>query len=376
MINNKGKYMKIRQWVMTIIILAAVISSLYFYKIFLQDASSLGAQMPEPSATVNATKTVLVDYQKMLKVSGEVQAFKALSLNNEFAGQITEISAGSGHLVKKGQVLVEIDHRDEDARLIAAQAQLTFTKKTYRRYIELKKNNEISAELVDQAEAAFEVAKSDVAILETTIYKKKLSAPFDAKVAIHNLEVGQYLDKNSQVLTLIGVNEFTWVDFYLPQVYKELVVGSVVKINPMNQLKSFDATIIAIDPQLKRASRSLKYRAQVKSSLLALKPNTLVSVYSPIAAKALVISVPDVAITRDPLGSYVFILEAEGEGAYRAKKVSVILGDRNDDRVFVLSGIKEGQLIATKGAFKLFPQMKVYVAESLSANTADKIRAL
>jgi membrane fusion protein (multidrug efflux system) len=87
----------------------------------------------------------------------------------------------------------------------------------------------------------------------------------------------------------------------------------------------------------------------------------------------LINSVPDLAITRDPLGSYVFLLEAEGEGAYRAKKVKVTLGDRNDDRVLVLSGIEEGQLIATKGAFKLFPQMKVYVAESLAATAvADK----
>ncbi len=366
--------MKIRQWSVTIIILAAVISSLYFYKSSLQQAKSAqGANMPEPAATVNASQVQLVDYQKMLKVSGEVQAFKSLSLNNEFAGQIIKLNAASGSLVNKGQVLVEIDHRDEDARLIAAQAQLTLTKQTYRRYLKLKKNNEISDELVDQANAAVQIAKSDIAILTTTIAKKKLRAPFNARVGIHNLEKGQYLDNNSKLLTLIGVNEYTWIDFYLPQIYRELSVGSTVQISPMNRDESFEAVIIAIDPELARASRSLKYRAQIKSSILALKPNTLVSVYSPIAANVSVISVPDVAITRDPLGSYVFVLDTEGEGAYRARKVKVTLGDRNDDHVMVLSGIDDGQLIATKGAFKLFPQMKVYVAESLAATAvADK----
>jgi len=364
--------MKIRQWFVTIIILAAAISGLYMYKSSLQAAASQGAVAFEPSATVNATEAVRVNYQKTLKVSGEVQAFKSLSLNNEFAGQIIKLNAKSGSLAKKGQILVEIDHRDEDARLIAAQAQLTLTKQTHRRYLELKKNNEISDELVDQAKASVEIAKSDVAILETTIAKKKLSAPFEAKIGIHNLELGQYLDNNSQVLSLIGVNEYTWIDFYLPQVYRELSVGSLVKISPMNQTTSFDAQIIAIDPQLARASRSLKYRAQIKSSILALKPNTLVSVYSPIAANVSLVSVPDVAITRDPLGSYIFVLEAEGDGAYRAKQVKVTLGERKADTVMVLSGLDEGALIATKGAFKLFPQMKVFVAESLAANTADK----
>ncbi len=364
--------MKIRQWIVTITILAAVISSLYVYKSSLQQAASAqGANIPEPSATVNAAKVTYVNYQKTLKVSGEVQAFKSLTLNNEFAGQITRLNATSGSFVKKGQVLVEIDHRDEDARLIAAKAQLTLTEQTHTRYLKLKKNNEISEELVDQAKAAVEIAKSDIAILTTAIAKKKLQAPFDAKVGIHNLEIGQYLDSNSEVLTLIGINEYTWIDFYLPQVYRELSIGSVVKISPMNQAESFDAKIVAIDPQLARQSRSLKYRAQVKSSVLALKPNTLVSVYSPIAENVSLISIPDVAITRDPLGSYVYILESEGEGAYRAKQVKVTLGDRNADYVMVLSGLEEGEFIATKGAFKLFPQMKVYVAESLAANTSE-----
>ena len=364
--------MKIRQWVVTIIILASVISGLYVYKLSLQESASEGIGIFEPSATVNATETVRVDYQKTLKVSGEVQAFKSLSLHNELAGQIIKLNAQSGSLVKKGQILVEIDHRDEDARLIATQAQLTLTKQTYRRYLKLKKNNEISEELVDQANASVEIAKSEVAILETTISKKKLRAPFEAKIGIHNLEIGQYLDNNSKVLSLIGVNEYTWIDFHLPQVYRELSVGSLVKVSPMHQVKSFDAIIIAIDPQLARQSRSLKYRAQIKSSLLALKPNTLVSVYSPIAANISLISVPDVAITRDPLGSYVFVLESEGEGAYRAKQVKVILGERNTDTVMVLSGLDEGTLIATKGAFKLFPEMKVFIAESLAVNTADQ----
>jgi len=364
--------MKIRQWTITIIMLTAVISGLYVYKLSLQESASQGTEMFEPSATVNAAKSVSVDYQKTLKVSGEVQAFKSLSLHNELAGQIIKLNAKSGSLAKKGQILVEIDHRDEDARLIAAQAQLTLTKQTHRRYLKLKKNNEISEELVDQAQASVEIAKSDVAILETTISKKKLRAPFEAKVGIHNLEMGQYLDNNSNVLSLIGVNEYTWIDFHLPQVYRELSVGSLVKVRPMNQATSFDAIIIAIDPQLARQSRSLKYRAQIKSSLLALKPNTLVSVYSPIAASTSTISVPDVAITRDPLGSYVFVLESEGEGAYRAKQVKVVLGERSIDTVMVLSGLDEGALIATKGAFKLFPEMKVFIAESLAANTADK----
>ena len=288
-------------------------------------------------------------------------------------GIVKKIYVIEGDKVKKGQVLLELDHSEEDARLIAAKATLVLNKQTLNRYNELKKSREISEDLVDQANAAVQIAKSDIAVLTTVITKKKLVAPFTAKVGIHTLEVGQYLDNNSQVLELVGVNDFTWIDFYLPQVYQELELGSMVNIKAMNQENTFQAKIIAIDPQLSRASRHLKYRAQIASSILSLKPNTLISVTAPVAEMTTLISVPDLAIKRDPFGNYVFLLEMDKEGAYRAKQVKVELGDRQANQVMILEGLTSGQLIASKGAFKLFPGMKVYVANAASIDAIAKL---
>jgi len=363
--------MKITRWIAVSVVLGGTVFGLNSYKTSLQEAAAAqGANMPEPAATVNAIEVATIDYQKTVKVSGEVQAFKFLVLNNELAGKIISLNAASGSQVEKGQVLLELDHSDEDARLIAAKATLVLNKQTLHRYIELKKNREISEDLVDQANADVQIAKSNIAVLTTAINKKKLVAPFTAKVGIHTLEVGQYLDNNSQVLELVGVNDFTWVDFYLPQVYQELTLGSLVTLKPMNQDQSFEAEIIAVDPQLSRESRHLKYRAQIASSKLLLKPHTLISVTAPISAMTTLNSVPDLAIKRDPFGNYVFILEADKDGAYRAKQVKVELGERQANQVMVLEGLTTGQLIASKGSFKLFPGMKVYVADTPADTTA------
>jgi membrane fusion protein (multidrug efflux system) len=147
----------------------------------------------------------------------------------------------------------------------------------------------------------------------------------------------------------------------------------MVKISPINQNARFDASIIAIDPQLSRTSRHLKYRAQLPSSTLALKPNTLVSVIVPIDNKSTLATVPDLAIKRDALGSYLFVLDADGEGSYRAKQVPVELGERQGDHVMILAGVAAGQLIANKGSFKLFPGMKVYLAKETTNNVAKEI---
>ncbi|GAW96864.1 MULTISPECIES: efflux RND transporter periplasmic adaptor subunit [Colwellia] len=365
--------MNLTKWLVVIILLAGTIFGLYSYKSSLQQAAKAhAASMPEPAATVTAVTVSNISYQQHIQISGEVQAFKFLLLINELAGEITQLNASSGSVVKEGQVLLVLDHRDEDARLMAAQATLTLQQQTLARNIELQKNRGISEERVDQARAAVQIAQADIAVITTAIDKKTLTAPFTAKVGIHNLEVGQYLDKNSQVLDLIGINDFTWIDFHLPQRYQELSLGSMVKISPMNQDADFTAKIIAIDPQLSRISRHLKYRAQLPSATLALKPNTLVSVIVPIAKQAILASVPDLAIKRDALGDYVFVLEAAGKGSYRAKQVAVKLGQRQGERVMILSGVTAGQLVANKGAFKLYPGMKVYLARESAHEAADE----
>lgn len=356
------------RWIIVISILAGLIFGLHSYKTSLQaTASAQAASMPEPSATVNAIEAKSTNFQKQVQVSGEVQAFKYLELNNELAGVITQLNAHSGSIVDEGQVLLELDHRDENARLIAAKATLALNEQTHARYIELQKNKEISEEQVDKAQAAVDIAKSDIAVLTTAISKKQLIAPFKGRIAIHTLEIGQYLDNNSKVFSIVGINDYTWIDFHLPQLYQELTVGSKIQVTPMNQAQSYTAEIIAVDPQLSKQSRHLKYRAQISSKELLLKPNTLVTVHAPIAKQQTLTSVPDLAIKRDSLGNYVFLLAKDDNGDYRAQQTKVELGERQGDTVMITNGLKPGQLIASKGAFKLFPGMKVYIANENAA---------
>ncbi|PKG38007.1 efflux RND transporter periplasmic adaptor subunit [Psychromonas sp. Urea-02u-13] len=366
--------MNITKWLLVIIILAGTIFGLYRYKTSLQEtAAAQAASMPEPAAVVTAIEVASLTYQKTIKVSGEVKAYKFLILQNELAGEITRLNAASGQVVKKGQVLVELDHRNEDAQLKSAKAKLMLSQQTIDRNLKLLKHRGISKDKVDAAHAALEIAKADITIIKTAIDKKILVAPFTATVGIHTLEKGQYLGENSEVLELVGINKFTWIDFNLPQLYQELSVGSVVSIRPINQSETYEAKIIAVDPKVSRASRHLKYRAQISSSVLALKLNTLVSVIAPIAEQTTLASVPDLAIKRDALGSYVFVLEAAEEGSYRAKPVPVELGDRQGDAVMILSGVETGQLIANKGSFKLYPGMKVYLTEEATAKATDQV---
>lgn len=355
----------VRRWIITIGLLFLGIAGIFGYKQSLMAAQQeQSANVPEPAAVVEAVEAQQDTYQQLIKVNGTVQAYKQLQLSNELPGKIKVLNLGSGSEVQKGQLLVELDHSEESARLQGAKASLILNQQTLKRVRELQKSNKISDEEVDRAAANVSVAKADIAALEATIAKKKLYAPFNARVGIHNLEAGQYLQANSQITDLIGIQPYTWIDFNMPQTYRELALGTEVEVRAISLgAQTATAQVIAVDPSLSSSSRNLKYRAQVSADKLALRPHTLVKVTVPVASDELTVSVPDLAVTRDHLGDYVFLLEEEGEGAYRAKRQKVILGARQGDRVMIKSGLEVGQLIAAKGAFKLRPGLKVFISQ-------------
>ncbi len=352
--------MSIIRWLVSGVFVGAVVLSLFGYKDVLNQANAQQSGA-EPAASVQLAKAVMTAHQQTTTVNGQLQAISVIALSNELAGKIATLNFASGDLVQQGQLLLALDHSEEQARLIAAKSNVTLYNKTLARYQKLREQNKISEEAVDQALANLHSAQSQVALFQSYIDKKTLIAPFTARVGIHDLQVGQYLEQNTQLTYLIGEDHRIWVDFSVPQVYSQLSIGQQVMIGSEQQQLS--AEVVSIEPMLSSESRHLRYRAVVENQGGLLKHNQLVKVTLPTSAKQYQVAVPEIAVNRSQLGSFVYLLKADEKGDYRAHKQNVVLGDRVDDLVIIDQGLNEGSLIAGKGSFKLRPGLKVFFAQ-------------
>ena len=219
-----------------------------------------------------------------------------------------------------------------------------------------------------------QVSESEVAVLESMIAKKKIRSPFKARVGINNIQVGQYLDGNTIITHLIGVDKTQWIDFYVPQIYQELTVGSNVSVSVETpQFRSSKAEITSIEPMLTNESRHFKYRARMNNESLVLRHNHLVKVTLPISEERLTVIIPNLAVSKDHLGDYVYIVETDEGGENRVQRKKVELGDRYGDQVIVNSGLSAGDYIANTGAFKLRPGLKVNVSNPESSQVVSTL---
>ncbi len=351
-----------RRWLITATAMLAIIALLAVFKVQeIRGAIAFAQSFPEPSETVEVYVVESADYQAMQKVYAEVVAPQRLALRNELGGVIAEVGFAAGDQVDAGQLLVQQDIREEKARLRALQARADLAARTFERSSKLFREKRLSEQALDEARAELDSLRAEIAQTQVQIDKKTLRAPFAAKAGIHHLEVGELLPAQTEITTLVGLDEKLWIDFELPQQAMQLTAGDSVVV--LASGKRLQARIIARDAELSASSRNLRYRAELAGQDHGLLPNAVVNVEVPAAPSQQVALIPDTALRVDQLGSFVYLLQSGEEGELRARRQQVDVASRRNNQVAILSGLTEGDRIAAKGAFKLRDNMKVSVSD-------------
>jgi membrane fusion protein (multidrug efflux system) len=367
--------MKLHRWIASIIFIALTILVLGFFKFQqIQAGIDVAASFSEPSATVNTVMTEISEHKTSYQVTGQAVAPQVINIQNELAGTIKKVNFKGGDSVKKGQLILVLNIFEEKAQLVAAKAKLKLAKKSYKRMAVLVKDNKVSQQEFDSAEADLRIAQSAIANLESVISKKQLFASFDGKVGLETYQEGQFLPANSYITTLIGDGPEIWIDFQLAQTKQKLSVGDTVQVSVINDDTNVQfraASIIAVNSFVKAQSRHLSYRAKLDMGQSWLNHNEIVKVKVFKPAQR-VIMVPKAAVNRNHYGSFVFQLIEDDAQQYRAKKVPVELGTRAGDQQVILSGIESEMLIATDGAFKLREGLLVYPKLLANSNADDQ----
>ncbi len=347
-----------RVWLTVIVACLAVAGTLGWYKYQrIQAGIAFAAAFPERVEAVEAFTVLEERWQPTTQVIGEAVAIRSVTVKAEFAGTIAEVGFTPGATVQGGQLLARLDTSEERAQLQAAEAEAKIAR------LELERSRKLLAaglgvvEDQDRAEARLDAATAAIRRLQAVIAKKTLRAPFDAAAGLHELNVGQFLDKGDVVARLIGTNERIWVDFTLPQEQANLAIGETVEV-ARNQTAAAitQAEVIAKDSFVNELSRSVRYRALAENRTLGASPGALVTVLAPLGDPQTAAMAPANAVRRDAFGAKVFVLREAEEGApapERAEQRAVTLGPQRGGLVVIATGLRPGERVAADGAFKL-----------------------
>ncbi|HET9949251.1 MAG TPA: efflux RND transporter periplasmic adaptor subunit [Longimicrobiales bacterium] len=330
----------------------------------LEEAAAAASGQPEPTEFVTAAVAAEEPYRKSTTAIGTVLALRSISLRNEVAGVVRQVSLSPGAVVEAGDVLVALDVSVEEAELEAQRAEAALAETTLARLERLLEDGAASREEVDQARAERDVAVASVERTQALIERKTIRAPFRARVGIADVHRGQYLTEGTLLTTLQGLADTVHVDFAVSQyVAADLHVGDSVTVVGPDE-RAIPGEIEAIDSRIDPETRNAIVRARVIDGASRLSPGASVRVEVPVGASRQAVTIPVSALRKGPSGDHVFVLEPDAEGKLRAHSRRVRSGPVSDGQVVIFAGLSPGEQVADQGSFKLREAALVALAEA------------
>ena len=291
-------------------------------------------------------------------VIGTAVAVQGVTVSADLPGTVERIAFESGKSVNAGDVLVELDTRQERAQLAAMEAQRDLARINFNRMQQLVKQGVIAQSEYDNVTAQQKATEAQVGEIRATIARKTIRAPFSGILGLRQVNLGQYLAAGEAIVPLQSLNPI-YVNFGVPQqVAANVPVGRSLRVKSNDVGGSeFTGRVTAIDSVINEATRNVQVQATLTNPRGKLRPGMFVQVAVVTGAERPVIAVPASAINYAPYGDSVYVvsdLKDPSGKAYRGVRQQFVkLEGARGDQVAVISGINPGDEVVTSGVFKL-----------------------
>ena len=295
-----------------------------------------------------------------LIITGSILANESLELKSEVSGKITNINFKEGSMVKKNELLVQINDEEIRAQLEKQRYNQKLNTSIEFRQRQLLKKEALSQEEYDNALNRLNTTISDIKLLEAQLQKTKVIAPFDGVIGLRYVSTGAYISPTTVIATLYN-NSPAKIEFAVPSRYSSKIsTGEKIRFTIENDTsKVFDGTVYAIEPRIDPETRTLKLRALADNVQGLLIPGQFVKVDLILGTNANAILVPSEAIIPEQNGQKLFVVT---NGT--ARELNVQAGVRTNRELEIVSGLKAGDSVITTGILQLRPGMRVEVVKA------------
>ncbi|WP_172149745.1 multidrug efflux RND transporter periplasmic adaptor subunit MexE [Pseudomonas tumuqii] len=336
------------------------------------------AMQSMPAAKVSVAEVIEQPINEWDEFTGRLEAPESVDVRPRVSGFIDRVAFDEGSLVKKGDLLFQIDPRPFEAEVKRLEAQLqqarasqTRTQSEARRGERLRKSNAISAELADARASAAQEAQAAVASIQAELDNARLNlsftrvtAPIDGRVSRAEITEGNLVNAGQSLLTTLVSTDKVYAYFDADErvflKYVELARqagGQTRDASPVYLgLSSEDGhphlgKLDFLDNQVNPQTGTIRGRAVFDNADGRFTPGLYARLKLVGSSQYAAALIKDEAVGTDLGKKFVLVLDKDNAVQYRA----VELGPKLEGLRIVRQGLSKGEKIVVNGLQRAFP---------------------
>jgi len=308
--------------------------------------------------------------QTRVEAVGTSRARLSAELYAPTSGEVVSVNFEPGQAVSAGDVLVELDSRQEKLALRVAELNLEDAARLYDRYTRSADSGAVLPTALDAARTAAETARVELERARIALDDRTIEAVFDGYVGSTEVDPGDRVNTNT-VITTLDDRSTLFVSFDIPEAFiGELAVGNQVQLETWNANSPRVAgEIVDIGSRIDPQNRTFVARARVVNDDDALRPGMSFRVQVDVEGNLFAV-VSETGVHWGADGAYVWSIV---DGA--AERVPVRIVQRREGRVLVDGPLKNGDVIVVEGTQRMREGLAVsYDIQSLAGKPSIETR--
>jgi membrane fusion protein, multidrug efflux system len=336
-----------------------------------QPASPFG-RGGRPTVTVGIAQATLGDVPINVTALGTVTPEATVSVVSRVTGELQQVRFTEGQMVRRGDVLAQIDPAPFQAALAQAQgslardqASLADARLDLQRYNTLVAQNSVAtqtrdtqAALVKQDEGLVASDKGAVDTARLNLQWSRIVSPVAGRVGIRQIDAGNQISANGStpiaVVTQIDPIDviFAVPEDAIPSITKHANFGAGLPVTASDRTGGAaigTGSLATIDNVVDTTTGTVKGKAKFGNPTGALFPNQFVNITVLVDTLKNQVIVPTTAVRHGPNGDFVWVLQSDNT----VKSATVTTGPGTGETTSIVSGLTAGQTVVTDGGDRL-----------------------
>lgn len=340
-------------------------------------AAGIGLQAAPPANSaplVPVEKVEGIAESSGKKYVGHLEAIEETELRARISGVINSIKFKEGDLVKKGDLLFELEDTTYRAKLLSAKAQLDQTKAelkyaedNFNRQKTLRASSAVSQSTMDEAQRLYSLAKAKLQEAEASLLDAennlsycRIYAPISGRIGRVTYTQGNYVTPQSEKLADIVQTSPIYANFAISERDYQSLFGDSetlkksgnvrIMLSDGSSYKSLGA-VAFIDNKVDLGTNTLTIWAAFDNTEGELIPGGFVTVVLSRRAEKTFPAVRLSAIMTGEKGNYIYIVDQENKVVRREVETGPLSGSMQ----LLRSGVEVGETVIVGGTNKVRP---------------------